>query len=230
MEPAIPWYRSAIIRQQIVAFILAAFALVKYKTNIDVDATVGAILAGFAAIIPVYTIATRLFKPTPALTQTAADKHADMVAENKVPPVVASKQAGFFRLSIAVFCSLFAVGVLSLLPGCAGTAAAYKAASSLPDTAYVVEEHYSAVLKEAADLAASPTIDPAVKQAMKDANARVAPIIVGDSAAGRPGLRELVQKYQAVHNAKSAEELQAALDSAVLELAKLINAVKSARS
>ncbi len=229
MEPAIPWYKSQIIQQQVVAFIVAAFGLFHFATDLDVSATVTAIFAGIAALIPVVTILTRLFKPSPNLTVTASNKEAELKASGDIK-TVQLKQGGFVRVALLMFMWLFALGVTAvLLPGCAGTSAAFKAASSLSDTAYVVAEEYSAVLKEAADLAQSPTIDPTVKAAMKAADAAVKPWIVGDAATGKPSLRELAATYSSVHDAKSQADLQLALDNAVRELAKLIAAVKSAR-
>jgi hypothetical protein len=68
---SLEWFQSAIIRQQIVAFLVALLTLIGVTTDVDIDATVGAIMAGVAALIPLYTIATRLFKPTPPITETA---------------------------------------------------------------------------------------------------------------------------------------------------------------
>ena len=44
MDPTIPWYKSAIVRQQIVAFIVAGLGLLKITTDVDIDATVAAVL------------------------------------------------------------------------------------------------------------------------------------------------------------------------------------------
>ncbi len=229
MEPAIPWYQSKIIQQQVVAFLVAAFGLFKISTDLDVSATVTAIFAGVAALIPVWTILTRLFRPSPNLTATAANKEASLKASGDLP-TVSLKQGGFVRASLIVFLGMFSMGVVAVsLPGCVGTQAAFHAASSVSDTAYVVEEEYSALVKEAADLAQSPTIDPQAKAAMKAADAAVKPWILGDEATGKPGLRKLAATYAAVKDAKTQADLQAAIDGAVIELTKLINAVKSAR-
>lgn len=229
MDPALPWYKSQIIQQQIVAFILAAVGLLKWQTDLDISATVAAICAGIGAVVSIVTIVTRITKPTPPISQTAAAKHQELVDTGKLPEV--TKQGGFFRTSFAVLLAGVSVLLLAAFAsGCAGTAAAYKAAANLSDTAYVVTEHYAAIVKEAADLSASPTVDPQVKEALKKAAVATAPFVLGDPATGKPSLRELAQHYSAIHDAKSAQELQLALNSAVTELAKLINAVKAARS
>lgn len=71
MEPTIPWYQSAIIRQQLVALIVSVLGLLGIATEIDWSATVGAVFAAVAAIVPVWTIVTRLLKPAPPITATA---------------------------------------------------------------------------------------------------------------------------------------------------------------
>lgn len=76
MEPTIPWYQSAIVRQQIVMVIVGVLGLFNIVTELDIDATVAAVMAGIAAIVPVVTILTRLFKPTPPITESAAAKTA----------------------------------------------------------------------------------------------------------------------------------------------------------
>lgn len=78
MEPTIPWYQSAIVRQQIVMIIVGIVGVLGVATDIDIDATVGAIFAAIAAIVPVWTLITRMVKPTPPITETAAAKTAEM--------------------------------------------------------------------------------------------------------------------------------------------------------
>lgn len=236
----IPWYQSAIVRQQIVQFAVALIGLLGWSkaVDFDIDQTVGLILGGIGAVVSVWTIVTRIRKPAPNLSQAAANKEVELKAAGKFVEPAANRSAGFAR--VPVLASLFAasllsVGVLSVaaMTGCTGTQAAYKAAShseaALPDTAYVVAEHYAALVHEAANLAALPTTDRAAVDAMKAADAAVKPWILGDPAAGKPGLRDLAQRYQEVKSAATAEDLQRAIDGAVLELAKLINAVKAAR-
>lgn len=243
----IPWYQSAIVRQQIVQFSAALIGLLGWSqfADFNIDQTVGLILGGIGAVTAVWTVVTRVLKPAPNLSQTAANKEVELKAAGKFvepPPAAAppaqSAQTGFAR--VPMLASLFAAtalfaGVLTMgaLTGCTGTQAAYKTAAhseaALADTAYVVAEHYAALVHEAANLAALPTTDRAVVDAMKAADAAVKPWILGDPAAGKPGLRDLAQRYQDVKSAATAADLQRAIDGAVLELAKMINAVKAAR-
>lgn len=228
----VPWYQSAIIRQQIAQVVLAATALFGVNLGgLDVDATLVSIFAGIAGVIAVWTTITRIVKPAPNLSARAANKEVELVAAGKIPPSPTgpASERGWSRVDSMM--ALLAVGSLAaaLVAGCVGTTAAYKTSASVADTAYVVAEHYAAVVKEAADLAQNPTTSADVKEALKSADRNVKPLIVGDPATGRPGLQELAARYNAVKNAQTEAELQAAVNDAVRELAKLINAVKAAR-
>lgn len=226
MNPKLPWYESAIVRHQVVQIVTALVALLGVNLGeVDVDATVVSIFSGIAAVVAVVTLLTRLFKPAPPITDTAAQ------AENARK----LKQGGFFRTPLVVLLGLASLGLaLVVLPGCQNTKAAYTAARStdnaIADTAYVVAEHYAAVVREAADLAEASTTPPEVRDALKQADRIVRPLIVGNPDTGAPGVRQLAETYRAVRSAENAEKLQAAVNAAVLELAKLINAVKTARS
>lgn len=237
----LPWYKSAIVRQQIVAFLVAAFGLLKFKTDIDIDATVGAILAGIAAIIPIYTIVTRIFKPAPNLSQTAAEKEVELVKEGKIPPSPVArptKQGGFVTLNMlghllaANVCLFIGLAVIQLA-GCTSTQAAYKAAplhgEAVTDTAYVIAEHYSAVLKEAADLRDAGRIPAPLLAAVQEADRRAQRIILGVPAEGINGLRQWSEIYIRLHDAQSQAELQKATDQAAIALSDLIKAVAAAK-
>lgn len=231
----VPWYKSAIVRQQITQAIVALTALFGINLGgLDVDATLASIFAGIAAVIAVYTIVTRIFKPAPNLSQTAARKEVELVQEGKIPasPTGPATQRGFFRPFAALFIAgtaSFALLAASSLSGCVGTKAAYRASASVADTAYVVAEQYSAIVREAATIASSPATSQEVKDALKAADAVVKPLIVGNPATGAPGLRQAWQRYRDLKSAETELELQRAVDAAVVELAKLINAVKAAR-
>jgi len=80
VEPKIEWYNSGIIRQQIVMVIVGVLGLFGVTTDIDVDATVATVFAAIAVLVPIYTIVTRLFKPTPPITETAVNKERSMKA------------------------------------------------------------------------------------------------------------------------------------------------------
>lgn len=237
MEPTIPWYQSAIVRQQIAQLVLALTAIFGVNLGgLDVDATLVAIFGGIGGVIAVWTIITRIFKPAPNLSQTAVDKEIELVNARKIPPSPTGPQRGF--VTLRGLCAVLIVAAnIALLPfvmtGCTGTRAAYgearTGATAVLDTAYVVTEHYAAIVREAADLAQRPGIPADVKESLKRADAAVKPLVTGDPATGRAGVRQLAQTYEAVRSAENEQQLQAAINAAVLELSKLINAVKAAR-
>lgn len=227
----LPWYKSAIVRQQIVQLVAALVAIIGINTEgIDLDATVASIFAGIAAVIAVWTLLTRIFRPAPNLSQTAADKERALVAAGTIP-AQNPKERGFVKgfVLLVLLGVSFAAAVTVSVTGCASTQAAYEYADSVPETAYVVAEHYSAVLKEAADLAQLPGTPADVKEALKAADREAKQLILGDPVTGLPSLRELAANYKTVRDAKTEMELQAALDRAVLSLARFITAVKTAR-
>lgn len=236
----LPWYRSAIVRQQIVAFLVAAFGLLKFQTDIDVDATVGAILAGIAALIPVYTIVTRIFKPAPNLSQTAVAKEVELVMDGKIPPspiAAPMKQGGFATLNMLILALVLAAGIGQLLLGCTHTQAAYKAAplhgEALADTAFVITEHYAAVIHEAALMRKSGTLKTPLLEPIQRADQVANRLILGVPAAegqpAVPGLEQLASTYTALHDATSEAQLQSAVNEAVVALGSLIRAVNTAK-
>jgi hypothetical protein len=118
------------------------------------------------------------------------------------------------------------VAAAALAVGCANTKAAYQEAQSLDEYAYVVTEHYSALVKQAADIASRPGTPPAAIDALKKADKAVHDIVIGTPTT--PGLRQLAATYTNVKNAETQEALQSAVNDAVLQLANLLRAIKSA--
>lgn len=163
----------------------------------------------------------RLFKPNPPLTEAAVDKTIEMIQDGKLRTLnVPPKQRGFSSLHLLVAVSI--AGALAAIAGCAGTKAAYNAAAdSLPDQAYVVAEHYSALVKEAADLAQNPATPEQVKETLKTADNYARPIVLG--------LKPLADAYQATRTAQTEADLQSALNNAAVAMAGFIRAVKAAR-
>ena len=110
--------------------------------------------------------------------------------------------------------------LLLVLAACAGTKSAYQAADTLEEQAYVVTEHYAAVLKEAADLA--PSLPAHIKAELQAADRKVKPLVTG--------LAPLVQRYETVRNAQTEAELQAAVNDALIALTEFVNTLKQARN
>lgn len=112
--------------------------------------------------------------------------------------------------------------LLSLLVvGCPGTRAAYKAADSHPDLlAFVVAEHYSALVHEAANLKdAGAPADAVAKMQAADDTAR--PLVFQ--------LKPLTDAYVAVASAENREVLEKALGEATVAVSNFINVVRGVR-
>jgi hypothetical protein len=158
----------------------------------------------------------RATKPTPPLTQKAADATVE----------AAKKEGGYARPAALGFLFLVALTVVGLA-GCTGTRDAYRSAGKDPaKVAFVVAEHYSAVVKEAADLKNSGALTGSALEAVRKADDAVRPVVLGDPVTHRPGLRALARAYEDVKSAKNAADLEAAIDEAVAKLTDLINALK----
>lgn len=128
-----------------------------------------------------------------------------------------NKQKGFATQSMLIV--MLCLGALGLT-GCAGTQQAYKAAEGLEETAFVMNQHYLALTREANRLADAGAIRGSTLTSMQG--------IVRDS---RPLLRELsaaARAYEAVRNAENEAELTAAISAAAVQLSNLVNAIKQA--
>lgn len=124
----------------------------------------------------------------------------------------------FRVLLIAVLfcvCAPVVVGV----QGCTGTAA-YREAENPAELAYVLAEHYAALVKQAADLRQRPTTPANAIAAMQRADQIAKPIILQ--------LRPLRDAYIATKSAQTEAELQAAADRAVIAIADLVRTINAA--
>ena len=113
------------------------------------------------------------------------------------------------------FCAVFAVA------GCEGTQQAYSEAQTIDEKAYVVIEHYAALVKEAANLAENPNTPPEAVDAMKKADAAATPVILR--------VRDLRDAWMAAGNAENTEALQKAVNDATSVIADMVQAIKQAR-
>jgi hypothetical protein len=116
---------------------------------------------------------------------------------------------------LALFFAAFAVA------GCEGTRLAYSEAQTIDEKAYVVIEHYAALVREAANLAENPNTPPEAIKAMKKADAAATPVILR--------VRNLHDARLDAGSAGNAEALQMAVNDAVAVIADMIRAVKQAR-
>lgn len=117
-----------------------------------------------------------------------------------------------------VFGLLTFVALISIFAACAGTRAAYDTAQTLDAKAYVVSEHYAAILKEANDLADQPGVSADFVQRMKAADNVARPLVLQ--------LRTAAQAYTAVRSAETEAALQEALNKAVIEVSNFLSVIR----
>lgn len=211
----IPWYRSAILRQQIAQMVIAVLTLFGIASeNFDVDATLAAVFAGAGGLIAIWTFGTRMFKPTPPITAVAVEA----IQERDAKIATAKRQGGFVRPLLLALMFVFASTTLMVLPGCIATRSAYREAQSLDEYAYVLTEHYAALVKQAADLKDKPNTPASTIAAMRKAD-----LVAGPAVAK---LRPLALALSASRSSATQAELQKAVDEVVLALADLVRATK----
>lgn len=117
------------------------------------------------------------------------------------------------------FTTVLAAAALALLAGCTATRGAYQAADNPAETAYVVTEHYAAVLHEAADLVSNANTPADVKQLLKDLTAKATPLV----KQLRPLADAYVQAAAAVDNAGAVDSAdQAAVAKAQADLSQAV--------
>lgn len=120
----------------------------------------------------------------------------------------------------ALVAAALMLGSVAALTGCSSTKAAYDAADTLEERAFVVTEHYTAVVKQAADLKDRGILAGSALTQARAIEARATPVF--------QRIGPLVATYNAARNAETEVELQRALDAAVLALADLVRIVKGA--
>lgn len=118
------------------------------------------------------------------------------------------KQAGFLAITFA-------------LAACAGTKAAYQAADTLDEQAYVTAELYTAWREEARDMIAAGSLTEAQATSLRSADARATPLVLK--------LAPLAQSVRAARTATNEAALQVALSDAVVAISSFVDAVKAAR-
>lgn len=111
------------------------------------------------------------------------------------------------------------VGSLATV-GCSSTKAAYDAADTLEERAYVATEQYAAVVKQAADLKDKGVLTGSALAKVRELESVASPVVLR--------LGPLVANFKAAQTAETEVALQKALDDAVLALADLVRVVKAA--
>ena len=113
---------------------------------------------------------------------------------------------------------LVALLALTLASGCSGTRQAYQAADGVGETAYVIAEHYAAVIEELNDLADQGALSQSAIRHAQDIVRRTDPVI--------RSLRSAAEAYENVQNADTEAALEEAINEAAVALSDLIDAVK----
>lgn len=104
--------------------------------------------------------------------------------------------------------------------GCAGTKAAYDAADTLEERAFVATEHYTAVVEQAAALKNQGVLKGQALAQVRELELVARPIVLS--------LGDLVKQYNAARDAETEVELQRALDDVVQVIGQLVRAVRGA--
>ena len=112
--------------------------------------------------------------------------------------------------------------LLGAATACTGVRSAYKAAETPDQMAYIVTEHYAALVKEAADLKEAGTLTGPALAKVQAADNAARPVVLQ--------LGPIAQAYKASKSAENEQALQQALDKAVLAVSNLITTLKGARS
>lgn len=108
------------------------------------------------------------------------------------------------------------------LSACTGTREAYKAAETPDQMAYIVTEHYAALVKEAADRKDAGTLTGTALARVQAADNAARPVVLQ--------LGPIAQAYAATKSAENEAALQQALNRAVIAVNNLITTLKGATS
>lgn len=122
--------------------------------------------------------------------------------------------------SPAIVGILAAVMASLMLSGCTGTKAAYKAAVGAEETAFVLGEHYYALVRQANELAGAGQLVGSSLSRAQDVVRITKPVV-----------DELIRTslaYAAYTNAATEEDLQRAITDAAIAISRLVDAIKGA--
>lgn len=122
------------------------------------------------------------------------------------------------RMTGALVAAALLVGVFAV-SGCSSTKAAYAAADTLEERAFVATEHYASVVRQAADLKQKGVLTGSALARVQEIELAARPLVLK--------LEPLVKSFKAAQTAESEVALQSALDDVVLVIADLVRAVKA---
>ncbi len=217
MQPSIPWYQSPVYAGALVSLITQLLVLFGVADKVAPDTVSGAVnavlqLVAIAAAALAWWKRQRSDIQPIALTKGSAEAKD---ALRKPDGGYDVRSSGFIGALLA------AALVLPLLAGCAGTRQAYQAASSPDEYAYVLAEHYSSLVHEAANLKEKPSTPAEAVRLMQQAELAARPAVLA--------LRDLSAAYVDAKTAENEAALQAAVNRAVQVIADFVRAVQAAR-
>lgn len=118
------------------------------------------------------------------------------------------------RVIGVIFMALF---VANFIAACAGTKAAYKEADGLFETAFVVGEHYYALIREVNDLDDQGQLSSRDLRTLQEIALQTRPSVLA--------LLDAAEAYQSFESAETEDDLTLALADAAEAIARLINAI-----
>ncbi len=170
----------------------------------------------------------RLFKATPPLTQTAVEHEAKLIAEGKIKPTAnppaapASKQGGFFRITMLAVLLAIGAGSVMTIAACVNTTTAIRNAQTPSDYALIFLEGYDSALKGANQLRASGSLVGDNLERVRQAELKAWPLV--------SKIDPLRVAYERTRSATDAQALQTAIDDAMKEAADFIRTVREMRA
>ena len=114
------------------------------------------------------------------------------------------------------------VAMSTLIVACAGTRSAYQAAETLEEQAYVVGEHYYALVREANELRRSGALSGSTLTRAQD--------LVQGSRSIIAELEDAARAYTNVRNAETQADLERALNEAAVAVSRLVDVIKGVRT
>lgn len=205
---AIPWYKSPVYIGLVVSLLTSLVNLLNLQDVISVD-VINDTVATFFTFVGLVAAAVGEWKRRKsdiqpiALTESSAKRQSTIIRG--------------FMLAVMIG---FLAPIVVTMSGCGHTRAAYQAAQSPEEYAFVLLEHYTSLVKQAADLKERPTTPKVAIEKMQQAELAARPFIAK--------LRPLRDAYVAAATAENEIELQSAINEAVMVIADLIRAVQEA--
>jgi len=116
---------------------------------------------------------------------------------------------------------LIILAMTALVGACAGTSSAYRAAEGLEEKAYVVGEHYYALVREGNDLKNRGILSGSQLDRAQDLVRSTRPVILE--------LANAAEAYALVKDADTQADLERALNNAAIAVSRLVDTIKAVR-